>query len=87
MKEEYEREEDKTRGGFTSNEIVVSLVDEEEKEEDLVDNRGSRNNASVVYNEGYVAGYNQALVDNGVISQEDADAVLTTFWDENDGNE
>ena len=33
-------------------------------------------NASVVFNEGYIAGYNQSRVDAGDMSQEDADHIL-----------
>lgn len=36
-------------------------------------------NKTVVYNEGYTAGYNQALVDKGFITQEYADKILRKF--------
>lgn len=36
-------------------------------------------NSSKVFNHGYVAGYNQALVDKGLLTQEKADEILRKF--------
>ena len=33
-------------------------------------------NNTEVFNEGYIAGYNQALVDKGFMTQEEADKIL-----------
>lgn len=33
-------------------------------------------NNTEIFNEGYIAGYNQALVDKGFMTQEEADKIL-----------
>lgn len=33
-------------------------------------------NESEIYNEGYISGYNQSRVDEGLMSQAEADAIL-----------
>jgi len=38
-------------------------------------------NSTEVFNKGYVAGYNQALVDKGFMSQEEADKILRNWND------
>jgi len=35
-------------------------------------------NGSEIFNHGYVAGYNQARVDNGLMTQDEADEILKT---------
>jgi len=36
-------------------------------------------NNTEIFNHGYVAGYNQALVDKGFMTQAEADKILLTF--------
>ena len=36
-------------------------------------------NSSEIFNHGYIAGYNQALVDKGFMTQEEADKILQSF--------
>lgn len=36
-------------------------------------------NNTEVYGEGYIAGYNQALVDKGFMTQEETDKILRSF--------
>jgi len=42
-------------------------------------------NSSEIYNEGYVAGYNQCKVDNGLMTQDEADEILRTGFGDNNG--
>lgn len=43
-----------------------------------------RKNSSKIYNEGYVAGYNQSRVDAGLITQNEADKILWSFGQNDD---
>jgi len=41
-------------------------------------------NSTKIFNKGYVAGYNQALVDKGFMTQAEADKILHGWNDKNE---
>lgn len=58
-------------------EVVAKLylVDDDLHPDSWISPRSTKNNTEV-FGEGYIAGYNQALVDKGFMTQEEADKIL-----------